>query len=56
MGTVKGETCRICGEGKTEYVALMPFKDFQPHRYAVCPSCYREQFAMKYGKEEACPV
>lgn len=56
MATVKGETCRVCGKGKTRYVALTPFKDTSPHRYAVCIGCYRMQWAEVYGEDNPCPV
>lgn len=54
MSTVRGEECRVCAKGKTRYVALVPFKDTPPHKYAVCINCYRKQWAEVY--DEPCPV
>ncbi len=59
--TTRKGICPGCGtEKSTEYVALIPItrkgKSLQPHKYSVCPDCYRAQFKMVYGEEEECPV
>lgn len=61
MATTRGTTCPVCNTKKsTEYVALLPItrdgQDLQPHQYAVCPGCYRDQWAMVYGKDVPCPI
>ena len=58
--TVKGIQCPCCKEGLTAYVALIPRIDdkggiIYPHQYAVCPDCYRDQYAKVYP-DNTCPV
>lgn len=55
MATVRGETCRVCGEEKTTYVALIPHDGAPPHEYAVGPTCYARQWVLTYGEGEPVP-
>ena len=47
-----GKKCLKCKENKAEFRALIPLvvkdKVVEPHTYAVCEGCYKEQFFEVY--------
>lgn len=49
-----GVKCPICNTPRsTEHVALLPMtirgQKHEPHEYAICDNCYKDQFRMFYG-------